>query len=99
VVEYFRHTLSPVEAVFQTVLCSSPEFRSGELRLDPDCKRYFDFSETELNHPKDLTEEDLAPAIASGAHFARKFDFERRPELMDILDRHLEQLHRSTPGT
>lgn len=97
-VEYFRRTLSPVEAVFQTVLCSSPQFRSGELRLDPDCKRYFDFSQTEFNHPKDLTEEDLAPAIASGAHFARKFDYERRPELMDLLDRHLEELHR-TPAT
>lgn len=91
-VHYFRHTLSPVEAVFQTVLCSSPQFRSGEFRLDPDCKRYFDFSETEFNHPKDLTAEDLPAAMASGAHFARKFDYERRPELMDVLDAHMAEL-------
>jgi hypothetical protein len=94
VVEYFRNTLSPVEAVFQTVLCSSPQFRSGEFRIDPDCRRYFDFSRTEFNHPKDLTAEDLPAAIASGAHFARKFDYDRRPELMDTLDAHMADLSR-----
>jgi hypothetical protein len=81
VVEYFRHCLSPVEAVFQTIVCSS-----GQFNLVPDCKRYFDFRGSEFNHPKSLTADDLPLAMASGAHFARKFDYERNPELMDVLD-------------
>jgi hypothetical protein len=84
VVAYFRRTLSPVEAVFQTILCSSRRFN-----LVPDCKRYFDFRDSEFNHPKTLTADDLPRALASGAHFARKFDYERHPELLDILDAHL----------
>lgn len=84
VVEYFRRCLSPVEAVFQTIVCSA-----GQFNLVPDCKRYFDFRGSEFNHPKSLTAEDLPRALASGAHFARKFDYEKHPELMDVLDAHL----------
>jgi hypothetical protein len=84
VVDYFRRCLSPVEAVFQTIVCSS-----GKFNLVPDCKRYFDFRGSEFNHPKTLTAEDLPLAIASGAHFARKFDYEANPELIDVLDAHL----------
>jgi hypothetical protein len=84
VVDYFRGCLSPVEAVFQTIACSS-----GLFNLVPDCKRYFDFAGSRFNHPKSLTADDLPRALASGAHFARKFDYERNPELLDILDAHL----------
>ena len=91
VVEYFRATLSPEEAVFQTVLCSSSEYRTGDLRLDPDCKRYFDFSGSQLNHAGVLTPDDLPAIIASGAHFARKFDQDLHPELLDALDAHLAE--------
>ncbi len=84
VVDYFRHCLSPVEAVFQTIVCSADRFN-----LVPDCKRYFDFRNSTFNHPKSLTADDLPRALASGAHFARKFDYERNPELLDVLDAHL----------
>lgn len=87
VVEHFRHCLSPEEAVFQTIVCSSRQFN-----LVPDCKRYFDFQGSEFNHPKSLTAEDLPRAVASGAHFARKFDHERDPELLDILDGQIAEL-------
>jgi hypothetical protein len=85
VVAYFRRCLSPVEAVFQTIVCSS-----GQFNLVPDCKRYFDFRDSEFNHPKSLTADDLPRALASGAHFARKFDYERDPTLMDTLDAHID---------
>lgn len=88
VVAYFRRCLSPVEAVFQTIACSS-----GQFNLVPDCKRYFDFRGSQFNHPRSLTAEDLPLALASGAHFARKFDYDRRPELLDILDARLAQAH------
>jgi hypothetical protein len=86
VVEYFRGCLSPVEAVFQTIVCSS-----GQFNLVDDPKRYFDFRGSEFNHPKSLTADDLPLALASGAHFARKFDYERNPELLDILDAHIAE--------
>lgn len=84
VVAWFRRCLSPVEAVFQTIVCSS-----GQFNLVPDCKRYFDFRGSSFNHPKTLTGADLPRALASGAHFARKFDYERHPELLDRLDAEL----------
>ena len=87
VVAYFRRTLSPVESVFQTIVCSS-----GQFNLVPDCKRYFDFRGSEFNHPKSLTADDLPRAYASGAHFARKFDYERHPELLDVLDARLADM-------
>jgi hypothetical protein len=86
VVAYFRRCLSPVEAVFQTIVCSS-----GQFNLVDDCKRYFDFRGSEFNHPKSLTADDLPLALASGAHFARKFDYERNPELLDVLDTHIAE--------
>lgn len=84
VVAYFRRCLSPVEAVFQTILCSS-----GRFNLVPDCKRYFDFRDSRFNHPRVLTVADLPRALASGAHFGRKFDHERHPEVLDRLDAEL----------
>jgi hypothetical protein len=82
--EHFRHTLSPEEAVFPTILASS-----GKFRLDPDPKRYFDFRGSTFNHPKVLTLDDLPRAYASGAHFGRKFDMDSAPQVLDAVDAHL----------
>ena len=95
-VEYFRHVLTPDEMVVKTVLCNSAEFRSGEWQIDDDCKRYFDFSKSKLNHPKWLGAEDLPAMFSSGAHFARKFDWDRSGPVLDELDRHMAEL--STDG-
>jgi len=96
-VDYFRATLTPDEAVVKTVLCNAPEFRSGEWQIDPDCKRYIDFRNSKLNHPKWLGAEDLDRAFASGAHWARKFDYPTSGDVLDVLDRRLEELH-AAPG-
>lgn len=82
---HFRHTLSPEEAICQTILASA-----GKFRLDPDCKRYFDFRGSTFNHPRVLTLDDLPRAFASGAHFGRKFDQDRHPEVLDAVDAHLD---------
>jgi len=87
VASHFRHTLSPVEAIIQTVLANAPD-----LRLIPDPKRYFDFRGSQFNHPKTLTADDLPQALASGAHFGRKFDADAYPETLDALDAHLASL-------
>lgn len=80
-VEHFRHTLSPSEAFFQTVLCND----DGR-RLVDDARRYFDFS-AGLQHPRTLGAADVAPALASGADFARKWDLGRTPDAVDRLER------------
>jgi len=84
VVEHFRHTLAPDEVAIQSVLASS-----GRFNLISDSKRYFDFSGSMFNHPKVLTLADLPRALASGAHWGRKFDGEAHPEALDALDAHL----------
>ena len=87
-----RFELTPDEMVVKTVLCNAPEFRSGEWQIDEDCKRYFDFSKSKLNHPKWLGAEDLPAMYGSGAHFARKFDWARSGEVLDELDAHMAEL-------
>jgi hypothetical protein len=84
---HFRHTLSPEEAIFQTILASS-----GRFKLDPDPRRYFDFTGTAFNHPRVLGRADLPRAFASGAHFGRKFDGDRHPDVLDAIDAHLLSL-------
>jgi hypothetical protein len=81
---HFRHTLSPEEAIFQTILASS-----GKFTLAKDSKRYFDFTGSAFNHPRVLTVDDLPHAFASGAHFGRKFDMDRDPAVLDAVDEHL----------
>lgn len=67
-VRQFRHALSPEESIVQTVLVNA-----GRFRLVNDSKRFVDFSGTSLNHPRSLDTKDVAAAMGSGAHFARKF--------------------------
>jgi Core-2/I-Branching enzyme len=81
-VDVFAHALSPVEAFSQTVLVNS-----GRFRLVDDPRRYFDFRDSRLNHPKTLTAEDLPRALASGADFGRKFDVRVDATVLDELDR------------
>jgi hypothetical protein len=81
VVAHYQRTLAPDESYFHTVLSNTPG-----MRFSSDCLRYFDFSQSTFNHPKTLDESDVAPAAASGAHFARKWDLDRNPEAYDMLD-------------
>jgi hypothetical protein len=81
VVRHFRRSLSPVEAAFHTVLLNA-----GRFTFVNDCKRYFDFKDSQFNHPRFLGVADIPVARASGAHFARKFDAHRDPAVFDLLD-------------
>ncbi len=85
VIAFFRTMPAPNEVFLQTVLVNS-----GEFRLVPDGKRYIDFSKSRNNHPKTLGIADLDAMLASGAHWARKFDATRDSEVLDILDRHVK---------
>ncbi len=81
VVRHYRGVLAPEESLLQTVLVNS-----GRFRLSGDNKRYFDFSQSAYNHPRTLTVDDLDAIVASGDHFARKFDATVDSAVLDQLD-------------
>lgn len=81
VVRYFRRTLAPEEVFFQTVLVAADRFR-----LVDDPLRYFDFAHGDGSRPRLLGVDDVPALLASGAHFARKFDPGVDAAVLDTLD-------------
>jgi hypothetical protein len=83
---FFRTVLAPDEVFLQTTLVNS-----GKFRFEPDGRRYFDFTRSRNNHPRTLGAADLDAMLASGAHWARKFDPAYDSEVLDILDHHIRR--------
>jgi hypothetical protein len=83
VVPYFRRTIIASEALFHTILLNAPD-----IRIHPENFRFMLFGDTAA-HPDVLRVGDLPRALASGCHFARKFDVTVDPEALDRLDEHL----------
>lgn len=81
VVRYFRGTLAPEEVFFQTVLVAADRFR-----LVNDPLRYFDFGHGDGSRPRVLGVADVPALLASGDHFARKFDPRVDAGVLDALD-------------
>lgn len=77
---YFAKKFIPEEATLHTILCNQPD-----LRISMDNKRYIDWS-LGGHHPKTLGVEDVPRILASGAHFARKFDLAKGSEVFDTID-------------
>lgn len=69
---FFRSVLCPDEMFFHTLVMNSP-FR--ERVIDRNF-RYVQWPQGGARNPKVLTDSDLAPVLASGAHFCRKLDGE-----------------------
>jgi len=86
-VAYFRTMPAPDEVFLQTVLVNS-----GKFSFVPDGKHYIDFSRSRNNHPKTLGMVDLPPMLASGAHWARKFDPSFDSEVLDVLDQRVRNV-------
>ena len=81
ILEYFRHTLVPDEALVQTVLVNS-----GAFRLQDDSRRFADTHERPGGHARFLEMAD-APQLTNGRYdFARRFDATISRELLDWLD-------------
>jgi len=83
VLRFFGRTLLPTEAYVHTVLHSDPALRIA------DATRRFSRWAPGAAHPAVLGLDDLEPALASGADFARKFDHEADPRVLEALDRRL----------
>jgi hypothetical protein len=78
-------TWAPDEFIFQTILYNSPHSKI----LVNNNLRYIDWSAGAAS-PKTLTMADSEQLTTSGDFFARKFDFEKSPELLQLLDHRLE---------
>ncbi|MGH3437035.1 MAG: hypothetical protein ACRDRN_11280 [Sciscionella sp.] len=88
IVDFFRTTLAPEEVFLQTVLVNS-----GKFRFDHNARRYIDLTNSRNNHSKVLGVGDLDAMLASGAHWARKFNPAQDGEVLDILDAHIRRGH------
>jgi hypothetical protein len=80
-VEYFRHTLCPCEAVVQTLLVPQRTFDFAN-----DSLRYVDFAGSREGRPRFLTAADFATITNGRYHFARKIDSRMDGGLLDLLD-------------
>jgi hypothetical protein len=77
---HFRRTLSPEEGFLPTALGGS------SFALINDNRRHFVFRGAGLNRSRTLGIDDVAAALASGAHFGGKFDMEADPTPIYHID-------------
>jgi hypothetical protein len=83
-VAFFRTLLAPEEVFLQSVLVNS-----GKFCFEPDSRRYIDMTASRNNHSKTLGTADLDAMLASGAHWARKFDPEHDATVIDLLEQRI----------
>lgn len=81
-IKYFKRTIAPDEAIIQTILVNAKKFN-----LCNDHKRFFTFQGSQGGHPRNLTLEDFREISGKGYHFARKFDEDLHPGVLEIIDR------------
>ena len=85
VTAFFSRTWIPDELLMQTVLLNSPLAN----KVVNDCQRFIDWSVPRgRGNPKTFEESDLVYIIDSGKSFARKFDGERHPRMIDAIESH-----------
>jgi hypothetical protein len=80
VLAHYSRRFIPDESHWHTILCNQPD-----LKISKDSLRYIDWS-LSGHHPKTLGMEDIPGILASGAHFARKFDLAMGAEVFDAID-------------
>lgn len=79
VMQHYRRTIIPSESLFATVLANDPRISIGP------APRMLGF-EHGAPHPRTFASADLDELLASGMHFARKFDEEVDSQVLDRLD-------------
>ncbi|KAH9533403.1 hypothetical protein CY35_18G050500 [Sphagnum magellanicum] len=92
---YYTNFVSSPEGYFHTVLCNSQEFRNTTVNHD---LHYITWDTPPRQHPLSLTVDHLQNMTASGAAFARKFDYD--DPVLDKIDETLLQRPKGkfTPG-
>lgn len=83
---FFEKTFCPDEIFFQTLLMNSPH----RLRIVNDSRRYVAWK-GQVPHPTVLTKADFWGLKNSGKLFARKFSQHIDKEILDMIDRDIEE--------
>lgn len=89
-VRHYRRTRIPDESFVNTILLND-----ATLDLSSNDYRFVRFPTEGGPHPDTLTIRDLEPLLASGKHFARKFDVTVDSAVLDAID---EQVHGRSAG-
>jgi len=84
VIRFYRRAALPAESLFQTVLLNSPL----RTRVVQDDLRYVVWKQGE-SHPETLDSSHLKTLALTPAFLARKFDEQRDPGLLDLIDERL----------
>jgi len=82
---FFKHSWAPDEFLFQTILLNSP-FASSV--INENCHYYKHPPHTPS--PKTFLLEDIDDILASDRLYARKFDMNKEPLILDKIDEYLE---------
>ncbi|MDX1641820.1 MAG: beta-1,6-N-acetylglucosaminyltransferase [Balneolaceae bacterium] len=80
---YYKRVHAPDESYFHTIVGNSDELKTCDKKW-----RHIQWVPT-LQHPKELSAEDLPQLLESKDHFARKFNIDKYPEILDRLDEHI----------
>lgn len=83
---FFKFSWAPDEFLFQTILLNSP-FASQV--INENCHYYKHPPQTPS--PKTFLLEDIDDILSSDRLYARKFDMNKEPKLLDEIDRYLEK--------
>ena len=79
VMDHYRRTIIPSESLFATALANDPALSIGP------ASRFLGFEEGSP-HPRTFGTADVDELLASGMHFARKFDATSDSRVLDLLD-------------
>lgn len=87
-VGYYRRTMIPDESFFMTILYNCHLFK-----IENDNKRYVNWSsDNNASSPLAICMDDLPKLFSSGKYFARKFDFDSHPAVLDAVDGYLKTI-------
>jgi hypothetical protein len=80
-VEHYRRTVIPDESMISTLICNA-----SNMRVDNREIHYTRWSEADTSHADVFGPDDLPELVAAPHYFARKFDIDRDPDILDRLD-------------
>jgi hypothetical protein len=83
---FHRYTFAPDELFFHMILLNANDERLSESIRNDDL-RFMIWKDTNNAHPDILKKTDLPKILDSDALFARKFDPESDPEILNLIDR------------
>lgn len=86
-INYFKYVDGPDEMFFQTLILNSPL----KDRVVNDNLFFIDFENPNPTRPRVFEKSDLERLASSPKLFARKFNFTRFPEILDLLDQKVLQ--------